>query len=123
MKTGFKITCVYGGHEISSEANSLIEAPAVLIGTPGRLIDHLHRETIKLDKVTTLVLAEFDKSLQMGFEEEMGMIYEKLPKVKKRLLTSATKSRSLPGFIDLSKATTLIFIDAPSSTASLALVE
>ena len=72
MSTGFKVTSCYGGHLRETEENNLLEAPALIVGTPGRVADHLRRENIKPDGINTLVLDEFDKSLELGFQEEMS---------------------------------------------------
>src|SRR5262245_29415878 len=62
MSTGFKVTCCYGGHKRETEENNLLEAPALIIGTPGRLGDHIRRENIKTEGIKTLIMDEFDKS-------------------------------------------------------------
>ncbi|MEO5783627.1 MAG: DEAD/DEAH box helicase, partial [Ginsengibacter sp.] len=67
LGTDFKITCCYGGHLRETEENNLIQPPALLVGTPGRLADHIRRGNITIDTITTLVLDEFDKSLESGF--------------------------------------------------------
>ncbi|MEO6454128.1 MAG: DEAD/DEAH box helicase, partial [Ginsengibacter sp.] len=74
MKTSFKITCCYGGHLRETEENNLLQPPAILVGTPGRLADHIRRGNITLDSIETLVLDEFDKSLELGFSEELSFI-------------------------------------------------
>ncbi len=101
MATGFKVTSCYGGHKRETEENNLIEPPALIIGTPGRLADHIRRGNITLDFIETLVLDEFDKSLELGFLEEMSFIVDSLKHLKKRILTSATETVEIPGFIDL----------------------
>ena len=70
MGTGFKITCCYGGHLRETEENNLVQPPALLVGTPGRLADHIRRGNITTDTIETLVLDEFDKSLEAGFEKK-----------------------------------------------------
>ena len=60
MKTGFKVSCLYGGHSVQIEKNSLSETPAVVIGTPGRLADHIGRGSFDLSQVKLVVLDEFD---------------------------------------------------------------
>ena len=67
MQTGFKVTLCYGGHKRETEENNLKQAPALIIGTAGRLADHIRRNNFSLDNITTLVLDEFDKSLELGF--------------------------------------------------------
>ncbi|HTI10455.1 MAG TPA: DEAD/DEAH box helicase [Puia sp.] len=107
MSTGFKVTCCYGGHLRETEENNLLQAPALIIGTPGRLADHLRRENIKVDRIETLVLDEFDKSLELGFEEEMSFIVGSLPVLQKRILTSATDAVGIPSFVGLRNPVTL----------------
>jgi len=110
MGTGYKVTCCYGGHKREIEENNLIEPPALLIGTPGRLCDHIRRENITTDSITTLILDEFDKSLELGFLEEVSFIVNSLPNVNKRVLTSATEAVTLPDFIQLSNPIRLNYI-------------
>lgn len=98
LGTPFKVNCCYGGHAMKIEKNSLATPPAVLIGTPGRIADHLRRENFSPDSINTIILDEFDKSLELGFHREMGEIIEQLKFIKKRILTSATKSESIPEF-------------------------
>ena len=101
MGTGFKVTCCYGGHLRETEENNLLEAPALIIGTPGRLADHIRRQNIQTENIERLVLDEFDKSLELGFQEEMSFIIESLRNVNKRILTSATEAINIPSFIGL----------------------
>jgi len=101
MGTPFKVTCCYGGHLRETEENNLVEPPALLIGTPGRLADHIRRGNITTDSIKTLVLDEFDKSLELGFKEEISFIIGKLVAVKKRILTSATEAIEIPDFIGM----------------------
>lgn len=110
LRTGYKITCCYGGHKREIEENNLLQAPAVIIGTPGRIADHLRRENIKTSTITTLVLDEFDKTLELGFVEELSFIISSLPSIKKRILTSATEAVDIPGFIGAADAMKLDFL-------------
>lgn len=110
MGTGFKVTCCYGGHLRETEENNLKEAPALIIGTPGRLGDHLRRGNIQPGEIETLVLDEFDKSLELGFQEEMAFVIGSLKQVKKRILTSATKAEEIPAFIGLQEPQVLDFL-------------
>src|SRR5690606_2803939 len=71
LRTGFKVTCCYGGHKREIEENNLIQAPALIIGTPGRLCDHIRRNNITVDTIKTVALDEFDKTLEAGFQEEV----------------------------------------------------
>ena len=110
MQTGFKITCCYGGHKRETEENNLVQPPALLVGTPGRIADHIRRGNITLDSIETLVLDEFDKSLELGFKEEISFIIGSLPSIKKRILTSATASLEIPSFIGLQDPAKINFL-------------
>lgn len=85
-----KISAFYGGHSFSQERASLAFPPQVLVGTPGRLTDHLYRQTLNLSKVRMLVLDEADKLLEMGFADEIDQILEAIPKKRQAVLFSAT---------------------------------
>lgn len=115
MSTGFKITATYGGHKREIEENNLKEAPAVIVGTPGRIGDHIRRENITVDTIKTLVLDEFDKSLELGFLEEMKFVIGSLKHVTKKILTSATGNITLPDFLDLEHPQRLDFLQ-PGTT-------
>ena len=110
MSTGFKITCCYGGHLRETEENNLLQPPAVLVGTPGRIADHIRRGNITTGSIETLVLDEFDKSLEAGFEEEMTFIIGSLTNLKKRILTSATDAVEIPVFIGLHEPVKLHYL-------------
>ncbi|WP_375239837.1 DEAD/DEAH box helicase [Aurantibacter sp.] len=101
MGTGFKANAVYGGRHFSKDKIELAHEPAILIGTPGRVADHLRRKTFSVNQLKTLILDEFDKSLEVGFEEEMSQIISSLPFIKRRILTSATKDMQIPRFVGL----------------------
>ena len=89
MSTGFKINCCYGGHDTKVERNNFQHPPAVLVGTPGRIMYHIERETFDTKMVKTLVLDEFDKSLEFGFQKEMEFIIRHLPNLNKRIKLAA----------------------------------
>jgi superfamily II DNA/RNA helicase len=120
MGTPFKVTCCYGGHLRETEENNLLQPPALLIGTPGRLADHIRRGNITTASIETMVLDEFDKSLELGFQEEISFIAGKLPGIKKRILTSATEAVSIPAYLGLEDPTRLNFTGAnPADTEKL----
>ena len=98
MQTGFKINCCYGGHSTKVEKNNLSHSPAVLVGTPGRIAYHLREENFDPANIRSLVLDEFDKSLEFGFEEDMTFIVSRLTSLQKRVLTSATRMAHIPSF-------------------------
>ena len=101
MGSGFKINSVYGGRAGSLDKLDLKHRPAILIGTPGRVVDRFRRDELSLEYIQTLILDEFDKSLEIGFKEEMKEIIETLPSVKQRILTSATQDSQIPKFARL----------------------
>ena len=117
MGTGFKVTCCYGGHLRETEENNLLQAPALIIGTPGRLADHIRRGNIKTESIETLVMDEFDKSIELGFHEEVEFIIKSLTGLQKRILTSATDAREIPGFIGLNEPERLDFLSNETSPA------
>jgi ATP-dependent RNA helicase DeaD len=110
MGTDYKVNVCYGGHSIDTEIKNLSNPPAVLIGTPGRIADHIDRGTFRLDKIQTLILDEFDKSLQLGFHEQMSFIIGKLSKLNKRVLVSATSDIEIPKYTRVVNPTILDFI-------------
>ncbi|HSR37630.1 MAG TPA: DEAD/DEAH box helicase, partial [Phnomibacter sp.] len=110
MGLGVKATCCYGGHKVEIEENNLRQPPALLIGTPGRLADHIRRGNITTTSIQTLVLDEFDKSLELGFQEEMAFIIGSLPNLSRRILTSATSIDKVPDFVGLQDPQILDFV-------------
>lgn len=103
MKTSFKISVCYGGHSMKIEQNSLSEAPAVIIATPGRLSDHILRKSFDARTVKMVVLDEFDKSLQMGFQEQLIVLFKALGGKQQHILTSATRLDVWPEFLPFRK--------------------
>ncbi len=84
MGTDFKVTICYGGHDKKIEINNLTQAPAVLIGTPGRIAYHLKNNNFEPKTIKTLVLDEFDKALELGFEEDMNFIINSLKNISEK---------------------------------------
>jgi ATP-independent RNA helicase DbpA len=107
MGTAFKVNCCYGGHSVRTEENNLQQAPAVLVGTPGRIAHHLRTKSLVLTHTDALILDEFDKSLEMGFKEDMEFIVHQSKNLKKRILTSATDLKEIPNFVGLKNPITL----------------
>lgn len=120
MGTGKKITATYGGHKREIEENNLMQSPVVIVGTPGRLRDHIRRGNITVDSIKTLVLDEFDKSLELGFLEEMKFIIESLKNVKQKILTSATETSPIPDFIVLKNVHRIDYLSSAKKKESLA---
>jgi ATP-independent RNA helicase DbpA len=110
MGTGFKVNCCYGGHPVRTEKNNFEEPPAVLIGTPGRIAYHLRKENFDESTITTLVLDEFDKALEFGFQEDMAYIIGKMLSLKQRILTSATTMDAIPDFTGVDQPVHINFL-------------
>lgn len=121
MGTGFKVSCCYGGHPVRIERNNFEEPPAVLIGTPGRIAYHLRKENFDESTVTTLVLDEFDKSLEFGFQEDMAYIIRQLLSLKQRILISATTMDEIPEFTGVKDPVTINFLSDVKTAPDLKL--
>ena len=115
MGTGYKTNAVYGGRAGSKDKTEIKHRPAILIGTPGRIADHLRRDNFSSEFITTIVLDEFDKSLEKGFETEMKEILALLPKVQKKILTSATQEVEIPKFVGLKNPVIIDYLDKGTS--------
>lgn len=89
-KRGIKILPIYGGQQIERQLRALRKNPQIIVGTPGRIMDHLRRETLKLDQLQKLILDEADEMLNMGFREDIDTILENIPRKKQFILFSAT---------------------------------
>ena len=107
MSTVYKINCCYGGHSVRIEENNFQHPPAVLVGTPGRIAHHLRRKNLNVDDTHTLILDEFDKSLEFGFKDEMEYIIVQCKHLTKRILTSATALKDIPAFVGLKNSVEL----------------
>jgi superfamily II DNA/RNA helicase len=110
MNTGLKVNCCYGGHSTKIEKNNLSDAPVVLVGTPGRICYHIDRGNLDTYAIHTLILDEFDKSLEFGFSEQMGFIIANLKKLRKKILTSATMMEEIPSFVSIHNPVRLDFL-------------
>ena len=110
MGTDFKVSVCYGGHNKKIEINNFIEPPALLIGTPGRIAYHLKNENFDPSTIKTLVLDEFDKSLEFGFQEDMQFIIQNLKNLSQRILTSATAMKEIPEFTGLVEEKVIDFL-------------
>ncbi|AQP54050.1 ATP-dependent RNA helicase [Vagococcus penaei] len=90
-----KVQAVYGGADIGRQIRALKNKPHIIVGTPGRLLDHINRRTLKLETIETLVLDEADEMLNMGFLEDIESIISKIPASRQTLLFSATMPDSI----------------------------
>ncbi|MDT0551986.1 DEAD/DEAH box helicase [Urechidicola vernalis] len=115
MGSGYKVNAVYGGRPMSKDKIELKHEPAILIGTPGRIADHFSNNRFSKDAIKTLILDEFDKSLETGFEYEMRGIINQLPSLSKRILTSATQGVEIPDFVKLSNPKTINYLGTTTS--------
>ena len=112
MGTGFKVMSCYGGRPAMEEHRTMNSLhPDVIIGTPGRMNDHLNKQNFEAGTVRTLVIDEFDKSLELGFQEEMATVIGQLPNLQRRFLLSATDAEEIPQFTGLDKTIKLNFLN------------
>ena len=112
MNTPYKAMSCYGGRPAMEEHRTMKGMePSIIIGTPGRMNDHLSKQNFDASTVKTLVIDEFDKCLEFGFQEEMATVIGQLPKLERRYLLSATESEEIPQFTGMNRATRLNFLD------------
>lgn len=101
LKSECKSIALYGGRAAMEEHRKLNDTlPQILFATPGRLLDHLNKDNFDASQVKCLVLDEFDKCLELGFQEQLGEIVERLQGVEQCLLTSATDAVEIPQFME-----------------------
>lgn len=110
IAVGHKVTCCYGGHNVMDEKQSIAVVPSILVGTPGRILDHINRKNIDVYSTRLLVLDEFDKSLELGFHDEMKRILRNMPNLSRRTLTSATMIDEFPDFLRLHQERIINFL-------------
>ncbi|TXJ59688.1 DEAD/DEAH box helicase [Prevotella brunnea] len=108
MKLGIRSMALYGGRSTMEEHRLLRNVnPHIIISTPGRLNDHLEKKNFDVSCIQLVVIDEFDKCLEMGFQDEMHQLLEKLPFIQRRILLSATDSKEIPSFVNLTKVSKL----------------
>ena len=95
FKEGVRVVCLYGGQPIDKQITQLKKRPQIVVATPGRLMDHMKRRTVRLDHVETVVLDEADRMLDMGFVRDVTHILDKIPHRKSLGMFSATISREV----------------------------
>lgn len=110
MGSGYKANAVYGGRAGAKDKVELKHPPSILVGTPGRVADHIRRGNIDTTYINTIVLDEFDKILEVGFAKEMEEIFSDLTALKKKVLTSATQKAALPAILKLKNPAFVNFI-------------
>jgi len=112
INSQYTSVCCYGGRPTMEEHKTIKSVkPAVIIGTPGRVLDHIDKGNFSCAKVEILIIDEFDKSLEFGFHDEMKEIIENLSNLKKRILTSATDAEEIPDFTGLNSVIRLNYLD------------
>ena len=113
MKAGVRSICCYGGRPAMDEHRRMNAVlPHIIIATPGRLVDHLNKRNFEVSDIRILVIDEFDKSLEFGFQEEMKEAISMLPLVKKKVLLSATDAEQIPQFVDLNETVRIDYLKA-----------
>ena len=95
FKEGVRVVCLYGGQPIEKQITQLKKSPQIVVATPGRLMDHMKRHTVRLDQVQTVVLDEADRMLDMGFVRDVTHILDKMPQRRNLGMFSATSSREV----------------------------
>lgn len=119
MNTPFRVMSCYGGRPAMEEHRTMNGIhPSVIIGTPGRMNDHLTKANFDASTVHTLVIDEFDKCLEFGFQEEMAQVIGQLPRLKRRFLLSATDTEEIPRFTGLNRTQKLDFLNGEEEVSS-----
>ena len=109
MKLPWKVNACYGGHKFSIERQNFTSPPTILIGTPGRIEDHIRRGTFNPKTISRIVFDEFDKALEFGFSKQMEAILKEIPNCKGKLLVSATQATEIPEYLQLNTIHTVDF--------------
>ncbi|MEN6314334.1 MAG: DEAD/DEAH box helicase [Clostridiaceae bacterium] len=99
-KSGIRILPIYGGQPIDRQIRALKNRPQIIIGTPGRVMDHMRRHTLKFANLRMIILDEADEMLNMGFREDIDTILKEVPEVRQTILFSATMPKEI---LDLTK--------------------
>lgn len=111
MGAGTRSQACYGGRAAMDEHKVLKQnRPQLVFGTPGRLNDHLSKGNIEAGSIKYLVIDEFDKCLEMGFQDEMARLVESLPVLQRRVLLSATDAEQIPRFVEMGRTSRLDYL-------------
>ena len=108
------ISSCYGGHNSVDEKLSIASKPIIIVGTPGRLLDHINNHVIDISSINCLILDEFDKSLELGFSDEMRDIMNHCPTTARKIMTSATIIEHMPNYVKLNNCHTINHLESPS---------
>lgn len=111
MNTSLRVMSCYGGRPAMDEHRTMRSLkPQVIVGTPGRMNDHLRKENFEVKAIRTLIIDEFDKCLEFGFQEEMAQVLAELPALSRRVLLSATDIEEIPLFVEMEHLKKLDFL-------------
>ena len=117
--TALRSTCCYGGRPTMDEHRIIRKLqPQIIFGTPGRLNDHLDKDNFSRYGIRYVVIDEFDKCLEMGFQKEMAKLLGSLPGLRRRFLLSATEAEEIPDFVNMRGVTRVDFLDHEEETSS-----
>lgn len=117
--TTLRSTCCYGGRPTMDEHRIIRKLqPQIIFGTPGRLNDHLDKDNFSRYGIRYVVIDEFDKCLEMGFQKEMAKLLGSLPGLRRRFLISATEAEEIPDFVNMRGVTRVDFLDHEEETSS-----
>jgi superfamily II DNA/RNA helicase len=103
---------VYGGRKVSYEKQNFKSPSHVVIGTPGRIIDHFDKNNISTKHISNIVVDEYDKCLEIGFEDQLSEIFNRIEQINSLILTSATELKKLPLWLGQKQPVTLDFLDS-----------
>lgn len=120
---GLFCVSVHGGTQSAVEKRKLRENPIVIIGTPGRILYHLENESFTTDALNTLILDEYDKSLELGFKEQIEDIYRFMPKKIRKILVSATELKNVPYFLKIHESLEINFLHLKKLSPKLQITE
>ena len=120
IKSGLRVMALYGGRPTMDEHREMRNVkPQIVFATPGRLNDHLDKENFESKTIQWLIIDEFDKCLEMGFQQEMQEVVDKLPMVRRRILLSATEADSIPKFINIGSNICIDYRNNEDETSNL----
>jgi len=114
--TGYKINALYGGRSVTKDKEDLLSPPVIVVGTPGRIADHIRNKRLSTSDLEQLVLDEFDKSLEIGFENDLIFIIDQLDHLRFRTLTSATTDQQIPMFVGHENELEINYLDKSSKS-------
>ena len=121
--SGLRVLPIYGGQDITKQIRSLRGNAQIVVGTPGRVMDHIRRHTIRLDSVSTIVLDEADEMLDMGFREDIETILKDIPREHQTALFSATMPKPILQITKEYQKSDAVFVKIPAKELTIPLVK